>query len=202
MDLVMGRADSQRSDATDAVVFAPDVPVPVSIEDAYAAHYTAVFRYALALTRSIPDAEDITAEVFARALDSWRVVPPRPLPWLLLVARRIATDRVRRARRFIAALGGMRPAQAPDAGEARTEFWDWFEAVGAILTERQREALVLRYERDLTDTEIGEIMGLSESGVRSLVARALAGLREHPRCCDGPPGQGDPRCLRAPVLGH
>jgi len=182
MDLVMRRADSRHSDAVDAVVFAPDVPAPVSdsVEQAYAAHYMAVFRYALALTRSVPDAEDLTAEVFARALHSWRVVPPRPLPWLLLVARRIATDRVRRARRFVVALGGVRPARAPDAGEARTEFWAWFEAIGTILTNRQREALVLRYGRDLTDTEIGEILGLSESGVRSLIARALASLREHP----------------------
>jgi RNA polymerase sigma factor (sigma-70 family) len=177
----MGRADSRRSDAADAVVFAPDAPVSVvSVKDAYAAHYSAVFRYALALTRSIDDAEDITAEVFTRALRSWSAVPPHPLPWLLLVARRIATDRVRRAKRFVTTLGALRPAQAPDAGEARTEFWAWFEAVGAVLTDRQREALVLRYERDLTDADIGEILALSESGVRSLVARALASLREHP----------------------
>ena len=182
MDLVMRRADDHQSELADALVFAPDAPVPatVSVEEAYTAHYAAVFRYTLALTRSVPDAEDITADVFARALQSWHEVPPRPLAWLLLVARRIATDRMRRARRFVKAFGGTRPVRAADAGEAQTEFWAWFEAVGAILTDRQREALVLRYERDLTDEEIGGILGLSESGVRSLVARALSSLREHP----------------------
>jgi DNA-directed RNA polymerase specialized sigma24 family protein len=49
-----------------------------------------------------------------------------------------------------------------------------------VLTARQREVLVLRYQRDLTDADIGSVMRLSESGVRSLVARALAILRSHP----------------------
>jgi len=175
-------ARERRSEAADAVVFAPDAPVSVavSIERAYAAHYAAVFRYSLALTRSAADAEDVTAEAFTRALRSWREVPPRPLPWLLLVARRIATDRVRRAKRFVGALARVNAAATPDAGEARTEFWAWFDAVGTVLTNRQREALVLRFDRDLSDGEIGEVLGLSESGVRSLISRALAALRAHP----------------------
>ena len=86
----------------------------------------------------------------------------------------------RRARRFVAALPRVRPADPTNAGEVRTEFWAWFDAVGTILSDRQREAVVLRYQRDLTDADIGEILGLTESGVRSLIARALASLRQHP----------------------
>lgn len=71
-------------------------------------------------------------------------------------------------------------ARAGDAGERRTEFWAWFEAVATILTDRQREALVLRYHDDLGDADIAAILGMSESSVRSLVARALAALRAHP----------------------
>jgi RNA polymerase sigma factor (sigma-70 family) len=74
----------------------------------------------------------------------------------------------------------LREDRGGDAGEQRTEFWLWFDALAAILTERQREALVLRYQDDLTDAEIGSIMGISESGVRSLVARALTAMRSHP----------------------
>ena len=39
---------------------------------------------------------------------------------------------------------------------------------------------MLRYQRDLTDADIAVVMGLTESGVRSLAARALAALRAHP----------------------
>ena len=45
---------------------------------------------------------------------------------------------------------------------------------------RQRELLFLRYERDLTDDEIGEILGLTASGVRSLSTRSIESLRRHP----------------------
>ncbi len=56
----------------------------------------------------------------------------------------------------------------------------WFEALAGVLSDRQREVLLLRYQSDLTDADIAMIMGLSQSGVRSLVARALATLRSHP----------------------
>ena len=48
------------------------------------------------------------------------------------------------------------------------------------IPDRQREVLVLRFRRDLSDEEIGEVMGLTASGVRSLVARAIQSLRNHP----------------------
>jgi RNA polymerase sigma factor (sigma-70 family) len=74
----------------------------------------------------------------------------------------------------------MRNRSSADAGERKTEFWLWFDAIASVLTDRQREALLLRYQRDLTDADIGSIMGISESGVRSLVSRALDVLRSHP----------------------
>ena len=149
------------------------------VEGAYADYYRTVYRYALALTRSASDAEDVTAETFERALRSWRAEPERVEGWLLLTARRVATDRWRRTRRLVAKLSLIRGEGRVSGGEERTEFWVWFDAVARILTLRQREVLVLRYQRDLTDYDIARIMGISESGVRSLVARALDVLRTH-----------------------
>jgi RNA polymerase sigma-70 factor (ECF subfamily) len=153
---------------------------PAIIERLYADRYRDVFRYVLALTRSVEDAEDITADCFERALRTWRQVPERPIAWLLLTARRMATDRWRRARRLARILalrgnGGTNPESDLDAG-----FSEWFDALARVLNERQREVLILRYQRDLADADIGHVMGLSESGVRSLVARALEILRSHP----------------------
>ncbi len=155
-------------------------PRLVEIERVYANHYHDVHRYLLGLTASPDDAEEIAAETFERAIRAWSQVPEPVLPWLLLTARRIATDRWRRAGRA-AKLGlGLRRPVVARAELSETEFWLWFRAVAAALTSRQREVLVLRYQRDLTDVDIARIMGLSESGVRSLVARALEVLRAHP----------------------
>jgi RNA polymerase sigma-70 factor, ECF subfamily len=151
-----------------------------AVEAVWRRHYADVYRYALALTRAHDDADEIVSDVFERALQRWTVVPEPPLPWLLVVTRRIATDRWRRARRLARILVSGRRRAATDAGEARSEFWAWYDAVSTILTLRQREVLALRYRHDLTDEQIGEVMGLSTSGVRSLVARALDALRAHP----------------------
>ena len=184
MDLVTSRRPTDTIAPREEPTLAPVQPAKAAlrweVERIYALHYRDVFRYLLALTRSVGDAEEITSETFERALKTWDRIPDQPLPWLLLTARRIATDRWRRVRRRALAVFGLGEGKGGDAGEARTEFWLWFDAVAAILTERQREAVVLRYQEDLTDAEIGTIMGISESGVRSLVARALAAMRSHP----------------------
>jgi RNA polymerase sigma factor (sigma-70 family) len=151
-----------------------------AVEAAWVSHHRDVFRYLLALTGSGDEADELTAEVFERALRTWTSAPEPALPWLLTVARRLATDRWRRARRLARILARRRDSQVVEGDADRAEFWAWFRAVSAILTDRQREALVLRYQRDLTDDEIGQVMGLTPSGVRSLVARALDALRAHP----------------------
>lgn len=167
------------------LVVAVQAAIPIraiGFERVYADHYRDVYRYVLGLTRSVADAEDITADTFERALRHWSAAPDRPVPWLLLTARRIATDRWRRAGRFARLLlaGRSNASAAAPGPEVDQEFSTWFDALARVLTARQREVLVLRYQRDLTEADIGLVMGLSESGVRSLLARALAVLRSHP----------------------
>jgi RNA polymerase sigma factor (sigma-70 family) len=185
MNGIMGRdalgSGSGLATAADDVIRAP------MSEARFAAlfelHHGDVYRYILALTRSKDDADDVTAETFERAFRAWTagpVVGENFLPWLLLTGRRIAIDRWRRLRRLSRLVPSLKASDATDAEPARTEFWLWFDALCAAIPERQREVLVLRYQGDLSDAHIGTIMGLSESGVRSLVARALASLREHP----------------------
>lgn len=184
MDVVVSSRSTNTAAAGDEPVVRPvrrtENALDRELEGVYALHYHNVFRYLLALTRSASDAEEITSETFERALKSWDRVPDSPLPWLLLTARRVATDHWRRVRRFARASFRMQENPRGDAGHQRTEFWLWFDALAAILTERQREAMILRYQDDLTDADIASIMGVSESGVRSLVARALAAMRAHP----------------------
>ena len=151
----------------------------------YVRHYRDVFRYCLVLLRDPSDAEDVSGEVFERTLRAWRT-GRRPadetLPWLLLVARRIVIDRSRRRRliRWLSLAGSVRAEQGAQVEVERMEFWIWFDQLAAALTPRQREVLLLRYQYDLADEEIGRILGLSEPGVRSLASRAVAALRHHP----------------------
>src|SRR6185503_20185455 len=170
-----------------------------SFEAVYNAHYRDVFRHAILTTRGRDDVEEIVAETFARAFAAWRSghgPAGRPLPWLLVIARRISTDRWRR-RRIIAwlPLSGSGRSNAndwdrrltteiepggPDKAAGVAEFWLWLDALSRALPARQRDVIFLRYQHDLSDEDIGEVLGLSASGVRTLVSRALSGLRAHP----------------------
>jgi RNA polymerase sigma-70 factor, ECF subfamily len=160
--------------------------VDETFEALYRQRYRDVYRYSLLMLRRPEDADDVTSEAFHRAYVAWqsgRGPSGQALPWLLLITRRLVIDKVRR-RRLISwlPLGGLSPAREPaeQADTARTEFWLWFDRFARELPDRQREVLILRYQRDLDDEAIGEILGLSSSGVRSLVARACATLRGNP----------------------
>ena len=169
-----------------------------SFEAIYSGHHRDVSRHVILLTRGRDDVEEIVAETFARAFAAWRSghgPAGRPLPWLLVIARRIATDRWRR-RRLIAwlPLPDSRPHSeawegrqatagepgGPDTDARAAEFWIWLDALSLALPARQRDVIFLRYQHDLSDEDIGEVLGLSTSGVRTLVSRALNGLRNHP----------------------
>jgi RNA polymerase sigma-70 factor (ECF subfamily) len=148
----------------------------------YQDHYRAVFAYVLVRTRHREDAEDITNETFARAFLAWDSLRSydSALPWLLLTARRLTTDRWRRARRYV--LERLNPTSTGPVDPATLEgsVMGWLDSVDEVLSRRQLEAIALRYQRDLTDNDIAEVMGLTPSGVRSLIARGIAKLREHP----------------------
>jgi RNA polymerase sigma-70 factor (ECF subfamily) len=165
-------------------------PAPASrtFEAIYRDHYRDVYRYVVLNLRRPNEADDIVADTFDRAFSAWRSghgPAGRALPWLLVIARRIVIDRWRRAR-----LLSWLPLSRPGGGASdhvdaddpagRAEIWMWLDQLAAALPQRQREVLFLRYQRDLTDDDIGEVLGLSASGVRTLAARALAALRAHP----------------------
>lgn len=148
-------------------------------EDLFSRHYADVFRYALVLTKDRDEAEEVAAETFARGWRAWRNEDEpagKALAWLLVIARNIATDRWRRLSRHV---GRLQPPNTSDT-HAEVETMLWLQSLVRVLPPRQREVIALRYHRDLSDADIGRLMGLSESGVRSLVGRALATLRQHP----------------------
>src|SRR5688572_20271265 len=134
-----------------------------SFEAVYNEHYRDVSRHVILTTRGRDDVEEIVAETFARAFAAWRTghgPAGRPLPWLLVIARRIATDRWRR-RRLIAWLpladsrtrgdwDGRQTAETepggPDHAAEAAEFWLWLDALSRALPARQRDVIFLRYQ--------------------------------------------------------
>jgi RNA polymerase sigma-70 factor (ECF subfamily) len=148
----------------------------------YDLHVDAVYRYAFFRVRTRAEAEDVTSDVFQRALVAMpRYEPRRPfLAFLYTIARNVVTDRVRRARpqaSFEDALAHPSDAPGPDERAATSDEVRELRAAIARLTPTQQEVMVLMLE-DRSVKEIAEIVGKGEGTIRGIHMRALAALRQ------------------------
>jgi len=124
-----------------------------------------------------PDAEDVTSEVFERALRyraSYDESRGQPLPWLLGIARRCVDDA--RAARVTVPLAEPVETASTDVGGDVVQRLVLAAAIDG-LDERGRDLLALRYGADLTARQIGEVLGLKTNAVEVALHRTLTRLR-------------------------
>ena len=177
---------AQLSKGHDAVAEIAERESHLEFERVYRATWPDVFRYAWILLRQRQDAEDVAAEAYRRALEAWtagRGPQGDVLPWLFVIVKRIAIDRQRRHR--LVGWLPLRSAPEPeDPGDEeafrRSEVWLWFDQLCRALPEEQREALLLRFQFDMSDAAAAKVMGTSVGNVRTRVSRGLATLRANP----------------------
>jgi RNA polymerase sigma factor (sigma-70 family) len=124
-----------------------------------------------------PDAEDVTSEVFERALRYRKSYDPslgEPLAWLIGIARRCIRDAMMKPR---AEPGGPPDLASPEDLEADALRRLTVSVAVDGLDERSRDLVALRYGADLSARQIGEILGLKTNAVEVALHRTLARLR-------------------------
>lgn len=145
----------------------------------YERHGPAVHRLSLA---SVPEAgaDDVTAEVFARAwrsLDRYRGDRSPFRGWLFGIARHVIADTHRRRyRRPTVSLDGVAEPQMADPAVAQLQRLHLLGALESLRT-RQRRVIELKYFAGLSNAEVGRELGLSPGAVNTLQWRALQHLR-------------------------
>ena len=149
----------------------------------YDRHVDAVYRYAYFRLRVHAEAEDVTSEVFHRALVAIpRFEPRRPfLAFLYTIARNVITDRMRRERpqaSYEDALAHPSEAPGPEELASAGDEVRRLRAAVAQLTTLQQEVIVLRYLEGRSTKETAVVIGKSESTIRGIQMRALAALRD------------------------
>jgi RNA polymerase sigma-70 factor (ECF subfamily) len=145
----------------------------IAYERAYEAHWSDVFRFALAWTNDWAAAEDLAQEAYLRLwnhraqLDWERPV----LPWLLVTTRRLATDRFRSLRRRLL------PVSPPATLDASIQVrWIDVRAAMAGLSPLERTALVMTALEGATYEEASRVLGTSAGALRAAVSRARTKL--------------------------
>jgi RNA polymerase sigma-70 factor (ECF subfamily) len=143
----------------------------------------AVYRYAYFRLRIDAEAEDVTSEVFHRALVAMpRFQPRRPfLAFLYTIARNVVADRMRRQRPVASyedAIAHPSGAPGPDELASSRDAARRVRSAIAQLTSLQQEVVVLRFIEGRSTKETAVVTGKPESTIRGIQMRALAALRE------------------------
>jgi RNA polymerase sigma-70 factor (ECF subfamily) len=138
--------------------------------------WTPVYRFALAMTNDLLEADDVAQEAFVRLWDRRATVDwtQSVLGWLLVTARRIAVDRFRSLARRLR----LRPRPAPPVGmdaETIEAFADLRQQLAA-LTPAERAAVLLSAAEGWSAEEIGAALGISAGAVRAAASRGRAKL--------------------------
>ncbi|MGD0991965.1 MAG: sigma-70 family RNA polymerase sigma factor [Gemmatimonadales bacterium] len=144
----------------------------------YALYHESLVRLLYRRTGDRERAEDLAQDVFVRALET---PPLNPKPWLFAVALNLARDEGRRTAlegrklQLLKGEGGVAPA--PDAALEQRERAAAVHAALATLSDKDREALLLKAEGFSYD-EIAAALGLARGAIGTTLARARRRLVE------------------------
>src|SRR5438067_8226848 len=171
---------------------------PVAVEEAFATHYSAVFRQVQRLMRDPDDSYDLTLTAWEKAQRAW---DRRPLiaveikPWLFRIARNACVDELRRrqlvrweplegTRRAAGQAQPVAPAALlssdshdPERELLRNERAEMVRQALRRLPSRYRACLLMREAEGLSCEEIGSRLRLSSGAVRTTLCRARQRLR-------------------------
>jgi RNA polymerase sigma-70 factor (ECF subfamily) len=148
---------------------------PARFLELYDRHFHRVYAYALKRTGNRADAEDVTSDVFHRALVNlpdyeWRGIPF--VAWLFRIAANELSDRWRAAARQAVTLPPTLEMSNPEF-ERRVVL---FQLVDHLPAE-QRRVVEMRYGEGRSVQEVAQALGRSEGAVKQLQRRALENLR-------------------------
>ncbi|MEP7204259.1 MAG: sigma-70 family RNA polymerase sigma factor [Ilumatobacteraceae bacterium] len=161
------------SEVTVTNVPAPMVPVEVVVREQFDVFYHREFaglvRLAMVLVDSQEQAEEVVQDAFAALYLRYALVST-PVAYIRASVLNGSRKVIRRRR-----LARRHPTQVPEDGALV-----YNHVIDAVrrLPARQRAAVVLRYELQLTDAEIAETLRVPIGTVKSTLHRAIAQLRQ------------------------
>ena len=158
---------------------------PARFVDLYDRNFHRVYAYVIRRTGVRAEAEDITSEVFERALTNlsrfeWRGVPF--VAWLYRIAANALADR----RRETARDSSDPPPDVPDTRESeQIERRAMLSELVERLPDAQRQVIEMRFAEEKSIREIAAALDRSEGAVKQLQLRALQNLRKSMEGRDG-----------------
>ena len=149
----------------------------------YEEHFDKIYRYLALRVGNEMEAEDMTQQVFLKALQSissfrWKGVPFSA--WLFRIAHNQAVDHLRKKKKRSSVPLDDSLVASGDSPHAATELkMDIERLLKATkrLTEAQREVISLRFSSELSIAQVAKVMGKSEGAIKALQHSAVVALR-------------------------
>jgi RNA polymerase sigma factor (sigma-70 family) len=150
-----------------------------AVSELFRVHQLELVRLAALMTGDLATAEDVVQDVFEAMHRRWPSLR-NGISGLAYARAGVlngcrSVHRRNAVRRKHAASLAERPGSGPDAAAAAADR-DVLAAALRKLSRRQREVIVLRYYCDLDAAEIGALLRIGPSAVRSTMSRGLAAL--------------------------
>lgn len=182
MTTLMTLRQTQYPSMDDALLAQEARADPEAFAELYRRHVRSIYRYHLAHTGNVKDAEDLTSQTFMAALEgirSYRGAGPY-ITWLIGIASRKRALFFRGNKPDVslnAALHMPTPSLPTDKAASRRLQMD--QILGALrnISQDRAEALILCFFSGLSTVEAGLVLGKSEAAVRMLISRGLQDLR-------------------------
>ena len=158
---------------------------PAAFAAIYDHYFPRVYNYVRYRIGDAQVADDITAQIFERALVNVGCYRPERAPfaaWLFAIVRNAVNDHLRAQKRrrwlTLEALRGRastepRPEEVAIHNETRADLL----AAVSRLSHRERDLIGLKFAGGLTNRRIAALTGLSESNVGVILYRAIRRLR-------------------------
>ena len=154
-----------------------------AFEQIYEEFFDKIYRYIVVRVGNQADAEDLTEEVFLKALESigsfqWRGISIAA--WLFRIAHNVVVDHLRRmSKRQTTPLEEGVPSGGPSPHEKATINLTMEKLKTALtrLTQAQQQVLSLRLAGGLSIAETARVMGKTEGAVKASQHSALVALR-------------------------
>ncbi len=149
----------------------------------YERNFERVYAFVVRRVRNRAEAEDVTSEVFHRALANLRRFEWRGVPfaaWLYRLAANAIADRLQLAGRETELPGAADDIEDPVALRQVEEHAALFRLVNDLPADQQR-VIVMRFAEQKSIREIAQELRRSEGAVKQLQFRALENLRARMR---------------------
>lgn len=160
---------------------------PEAFGQLYERYVDKIYNYMYYRTGNHYDAEDLTAKVFHQALIHVKRYVERGLPfsaWLYRIAHNLVANWYRSKSRHVVNLDEVTASALQHPGEVPEKSFEHQDEQRLLLRllrrlpEDRQQLVILKFVNQLSNQEIGQIMGRSEGAIKSLYHRTLLTLRE------------------------